>query len=71
MKNSTVGEDGKIKGSKVRYHSVRALEAIRWAEKVASHNLDGPTVGQMLDELVYDHARGAATAALNGQGRKR
>ncbi|KKK76442.1 hypothetical protein LCGC14_2863610 [marine sediment metagenome] len=53
-----VGEDGKIRGGKVTYHAVRALEAVRWAT-------EWPSSGPMLDTLAYDHARAAARAALN------
>ena len=59
---ATVGEDGKIKGGKVTYHAERALEAIRWARSDEGYAKQG---GAMLDTLAYDHARGAARAALN------
>ncbi len=64
---ATVGENGKIRGGKIRYHSERALEAIRWAERGHGWALitGTGTLGEMLDTLAYDHARGAARAALN------
>ena len=66
---ATVGEDGKIKGSKVKYHVERMLEALRWAEVIAAEGATG-SGWVILDGLAYDHARGAARAALNGMGRK-
>ena len=59
---ASVGDDGKIKGGKVNYHAERALETIRWARSDAGY---AKQVGHMLDTLAYDHARGAARAALN------
>jgi hypothetical protein len=64
---ATVGENGKIQGGVVRYHAERALEAVRWAEKLPAHALDGPAVGAMVDDLAYDHARAAAGAARRGR----
>ncbi len=70
----TVGEDGKIRGGKVTYHAERALEAIRWVDTLGRAtslpSMEMATVldyaaGEMLDTLAYDHARGAARAALN------
>lgn len=61
---ATVGEDGKIKGGRVTYHSERALEAITWGHDI-NWGPDTETIGPMLDTLAYDHARGAARAALN------
>lgn len=60
---ATVGEDGKIKGGKVTYHAERALEAVRQAG--VPPRAFAETIGVMLEHLAYDHARGAARAALN------
>jgi len=69
---ASLDDAGRIKGSKVTYHAERALEAIRMAapEGWLKCMCGGPmepdeTLGGMLDTLAYDHARGAARAALN------
>lgn len=61
---ATVGDDGKIRGGKVQYHAERALEAIGWGPVFGKEGLS-EDLGRMLDTLAYDHARGAARAALN------
>ena len=59
---ATVGEDGKIKGSKVTYHAERAWEAVRQGILLSAWD-HTPGIGEMTDTLAYEHARGAARAA--------
>ena len=58
---ASLDDAGRIKGGKVTYHAERALEAIRYATDYQHPE----AIGSMLDTLAYDHARGAARAALN------
>ena len=59
---ATVGKDDKIK---VTYHAERAIRALCAAEEYRDWGLKSPDTGRMIDDLAYDHARGAARAALN------
>jgi len=68
---ASLSDSGRVKGGKVHYHSERAREAIRMVEDPPGCGIciDG-AIGAMLVVLAYDHARCAATAALNGMGRR-
>ncbi len=69
---ATLNEAGRITGGKINYHSERALEAVRFAASIQGGTFlaqrdvtGGDATGDMLSTLAYDHARGAARAALN------
>ncbi len=61
---ATLDDKGRITGGKVAYHSERALEAIRQSRLLGPW-LHIASLGEMVDTLAYDHARGAARATLN------
>lgn len=56
-------ERGKIQGGKVQYHVERCLEAIRLIPLTVEWGVGG----DMLDSMVYNHARQAARHAFNSR----